>query len=189
MPACPNFFIVTGGPGAGKTAIVERLAARGFPTVAEPGRAILAEQAAIGGTAVHGGDAVVAFRDLMLQRDVAAFLRMADGDTDADVPVFFDRGIPDLIGYCRLIGVPVADHVRRAADTHRYSDTVFVPPPWREIYVQDALRSQDWDEAVRTYELIAAAYAECGYRTVAVPKAPVAERANFVLAAVDALGA
>jgi predicted ATPase len=33
----------------------------------------------------------------------------------ADAPVFFDRGIPGLIGYCRLIGVPVPDHIRNAA--------------------------------------------------------------------------
>lgn len=181
----PNFFILSGGPGSGKTSIVERLAARGFPTVVESGRAILAEQAAIGGTATHRFDPV-AFRDLMLRRDIAAYERMR---AETDVPVFFDRGIPELIGYCRLIGVPIADSVRRAAEAYRYNDTVFLTPPWREIYVQDALRSQDWDEAVRTYDLVAGAYGECGYRAVEVPKAPVAERANFVLATVDAQGA
>jgi guanylate kinase len=30
MPERRNFFVITGGPGAGKTSIVERLAARGF---------------------------------------------------------------------------------------------------------------------------------------------------------------
>src|SRR5690606_5939897 len=119
--------------------IIGRLAARGFPTVAESGRAILRQQAAIGGNAVHHGDAE-AYRELMLQRGVDDFERMS-GETD--VPVFFDRGIAELAGYSRLIGVAVPAHVRRAAALYRYNPTVFVAPPWPEIYVNDDLRRQD----------------------------------------------
>lgn len=173
----PNFFVISGGPGSGKTSIIERLAARGFPTVREAGRDILRQQAAIGGTSVHRVDAV-AFRELMLARGMDDYERMRH---ETDVPVFFDRGVTELSGYCHLIGVPVPDHVRRAAELYRYNPLVFITPPWPEIYAHDELRKQDADEAVRTYELCVEAYVEAGYAPVEVPRAPVAERASFVL--------
>jgi predicted ATPase len=177
-----NFFVITGGPGAGKTSIIERLAARGFATVAESGRAILRQQEAIGGTSVHWADAE-AYRELMLQRGMDDYERMI-GENDG--PVFFDRGVTELVGYCRLIGVPIPDHVRRAADVYRYNTTVFLAPPWAEIYANDDLRKQNLDEAMRSSALAGEVYAEFGYDVVEVPKAPVAERAAFVLRHADA---
>ena len=175
-----QFYVIIGGPGSGKTSIIDRLAARGFTTVAETGRAILRHQVAIGGTAVHWDDSVT-FRELMLARGIADYERMQDEDG----PVFFDRGVTELTGYCRLIGVPVPDHVRRAAELYRYNTTVFVTPPWPEIYAHDALRKQDEEEAVRTYELCVSAYVESGYVPVEVPRLPVSDRIAFILATID----
>ena len=177
-----NFFVITGGPGAGKTSIIERLAARGFPTVAESGRTILRQQEAIGGTSVHWADAE-AYRDLMLQRGMDDYERML---TETEGPVFFDRGITELVGYCTLIGVPVPDTVRRAGEIYRYNRIVFVTPPWPEIYANDALRKQDQTEAQRTFDLAVDAYTSFGYRIVEVPKLPIAERAAFVVQQADA---
>lgn len=39
-----NYFIFTGGPGAGKTTVVEHLRIRGFSTVEESGRKIIKQQ-------------------------------------------------------------------------------------------------------------------------------------------------
>ena len=89
------------------------------------------------------------------------------------------------VGYCRLVGLPVPAHVRRAGEIYRYSETVFLAPPWREIYRQDDLRRHDWAEAVRTFELIRDAYQEAGYRTVELPLASVSQRAAFVLGQID----
>jgi predicted ATPase len=176
----PNYFIISGGPGSGKSSIIERLAARGFTTVGEAGRAILREQAESGGNATHTGDAA-AFGDLMRERGIADFRRMRK----ADEPVFFDRGIAELVGYWRLIGLPVPPRVAAAAEEYRSNPLVFLAPPWREIYRQDAERKQDWDEAVRTFELIREAYFEAGYRAIELPLDSVARRVSFILGAVD----
>jgi predicted ATPase len=179
----PNYFVISGGPGSGKTSIIEKLAARGFTTVGETGRAILREQAESGGTVTHTGDPA-AFGELMLARGIADYKRMAKGDPDE--PVFFDRGIAELVGYWRLVGLPVPGHVSTAAAEYRTNTTVFLTPPWREIYRQDAERKQDWDEAVRTYERVRDAYAEAGYMTVDIPDDTVARRVSFILAEADA---
>ena len=181
MPYRPNFFIISGGPGAGKTSLIDTLDMRGFTTVAETGRAILREQAAIGGSAVHGKD-TAAYCTEMLKRGIADFNREKAGDE----PVFFDRGIAELPGYCRLVGLPVPEAVRQAAEIYRYNALVLLAPPWREIYRQDSERGQDWSEAVRTYELVREAYDEAGYETVEIPRDTVARRVAFILAEVDA---
>jgi predicted ATPase len=179
----PNYFIISGGPGSGKSSIIDRLDMRGFTTVAEAGRAIIREQEEKGGNAMHTGDAV-AFGELMLERGIADYRRMAR----ADEPVFFDRGIAELVGYWRLIGRDVAQHVRAAAQEYRSNAMVFLAPPWREIYRQDTERRQDCAEAVRTFELVRDAYGEAGYQTVELPLDTVARRVSFILGAVDEAG-
>ncbi len=63
----------------------------------------------------------------------------------------------------------------------RYDSRVFMTPPWREIYVGDAERRQGFDAAVAEYERLAEAYPLLGYRLDVLPRASVAERADFVL--------
>jgi predicted ATPase len=93
----------------------------------------------------------------------------------------FDRGVPDVIGYLSLCGLPVGDHVARAAELHRYRREVFIAPPWPEIFTQDAERKQSLNEAEATYHALAGAYERCGYGLVPLPRVPVAERVRFVL--------
>ena len=70
-------------------------------------------------------------------------------------------------------------------EAFRYNRRAFVMPPWGEIYETDRERKQDFAEAVRTYEALAATYAECGYELVEVPRTTVEDRMRFVL---DAAG-
>jgi len=170
-----RFVVISGGPGAGKSTLLAALAAVGYPIVPESGRSIIREQESIGGIGHHLGDRLL-YRELMLSRDMA-------GHADAslvDGPVFFDRGVPDLIGYSRLIGEPVPPHLRRAVAVCRYHRHVLLAPPWRAIYAADAERRQDFAEAVATFDAIAEGYAESGYALVELPLASVAERVEFV---------
>lgn len=96
-------------------------------------------------------------------------------------PVFFDRGVPDTVGYLRLCGLPVPDHLVNAAEKFRYARRVFIAPPWPEIFVQDEERKQMLDEARRTHDSVAGVYAELGYELVPLPLVPVDERVRFIL--------
>jgi predicted ATPase len=171
----PNFFVLTGGPGVGKTTLLRHLQALGERVVEESARAVIREQAAAGGRGVPWIDPM-AFAQLTAARDIGIFDAMA-GET---ARVFFDRGIMDSHG---VDGAPPWPALIEAIRTRRYNARVFVFPPWREIYETDAERKQGWAEAKATFEKIRGQLPRLGYEPVIVPKASVAERADFVRAA------
>ena len=105
---------------------------------------------------------------------------------DTAAPVFFDRGVPDVVGYLTLCGLPVPAHVERAAREVHYERQAFIAPVWPEIFVQDAERRQDLDEAQRTFDVMTEVYPRFGYTLIELPKAPIADRVAFVLANITA---
>lgn len=177
MPhAGERFIIVTGGPGAGKTTLLNALAAAGFPTAEETGRAIIKGQIAISGQALPWVDPVL-YAEMMLSWEIASYRKhIAGGEL-----CFFDRGIPDVIGYLRLLGLPVPAHMCNAAEMFRYHRRVFIAPPWPDIFVQDEERKQTVEEAAQTCDALAATYAELGYEPVEIPRCTVEARLSFVV--------
>ncbi len=51
-----RLFIITGGPGSGKSTVIDALAKRDISTMSEAGRAIIQDQVAIGGDGLAMGD-------------------------------------------------------------------------------------------------------------------------------------
>jgi predicted ATPase len=170
----PAFIVITGGPGAGKTSMIETLARAGFTIVAEAGRRVIRDQQAAGGGALPWTDPL-AFAEAMLARDIAAY----ESHRHARGPVFFDRGIPDVIGYLRLEGLAVPKHMLRAARTLRYRPRVLICPPWPAIYATDSERRQTPDIAARTYDAMVAVYTALDYELIEMPRVSIAERARF----------
>lgn len=179
MPADPveRFHVVTGGPGSGKTTLIEALAAAGLAHMPEGGRAIIRAQQAIEGKALPWRDRA-AFADQMLGWELRSH---AEAGALAG-PVLFDRALPDVVGYLKLCGLAVPPPVLRACHRFRYAANVFVAPPWPAIFVQDGERKQDMAEAMATYDRMIDVYVELGYTPVTLPLASVADRVRFVRA-------
>ena len=171
-----RFFVITGGPGSGKTSLIRALKERGLSCTAEAGRGIIQDQLQIEGRALPWNDPLL-FAELMLSWDMRSY-HEAEGIAGL---VIFDRGVPDVLGYLRLVGISVPEHVHNAVRTFRYSPVVFVAPPWREIFHPDNERKQDFDEAVRTHNALIATYTDLNYRLVEIPRLPVPDRATFVM--------
>ena len=171
-----NLFVISGGPGAGKTTTLLELEKLGLPHVPEVARQIIQEQVRSGGNALPWGNRK-RYTELMLERSIESFQE----NTPAVKPLLADRGIPDTLGYARLIGLPDTHLIEVACREYRYAPLVFLAPPWREIYGTDSERKQDFAEAERTYNVLMEVYRECGYETIALPKVTPLERARFVL--------
>ena len=170
--------VVSGCSGGGKSTLLAALAARGCRVVEEPGRRIVAEELARGGTALPWVDAeAFARRALELARADRARVEGAPGWT------FFDRGLVDAaVGLEHLTGTPAATTL----GDERYHAGVFLAPPWPEIYRTDSERQHGFEAAVAEYERLRAAYPALGYEVVLLPKAEVDRRVDFVLAALGA---
>ncbi len=170
-----HFFVVTGGPGAGKTSLITELARRGFQTFPESGRAIIREEVARGGDALPWADRMT-YAERMLERDLRAY-------EDAQAlsgPVIFDRGIPDIMGYLTLCGLPVPPHIAAAAKAARYNRRAFMAPFCDEIFTQDSERKHTRAEAEATCAVMRETYIALGYEMTELPRTDIASRADFV---------
>jgi predicted ATPase len=171
-----RFFVLTGGPGSGKTAVVEALKQSGYHCSVEAGRGVIQDQMLIAGRALPWEDRSL-FAELMLCWEMRSY-RVAQEQTGM---VFFDRGVIDVVGYLRLIGHAIPEHMEKAVENFPYHRRVFIAPPWEEIFRQDRERRQDFDEAVRTYHAMVTTYSRYGYELLELPRTSVKERLDFVL--------
>ena len=169
-----RFVVLSGCSGGGKSTLLAELARRGHAVVEEPGRRIVREETARGGRALPWVDA-----EAFLRRAVAMALDDRRQAEATEGWVFFDRGLVDAIsGLEEITGEPALGEY---GETHRYFPTVFLTPPWPEIYETDPERKHGFEQAVTEYDRLVRDYGRLGYDPVEVPKQPVAERADFVL--------
>ncbi|MCO6418202.1 AAA family ATPase [Siccirubricoccus sp. KC 17139] len=171
-----RFVILSGCSGGGKSTLLAELARRGHATVEEPGRRVIAAEQASGGQALP-------WLDLAGFARRAIALALADRAAAATRPgwVFFDRSLIDAAAALEhAAGEPA---LQRLGQAHRYHPTVFLTPPWPEIYATDPERRHGFDAAVAEYGRLVQAYQGLGYRLVILPKLSVARRADCLLAA------
>lgn len=120
-----NYFIFTGGPGAGKTTVVEHLRIRGFSTVEESGRKIIKQQVLSNENAVPWLDRQK-YASLMEKDSVISYLSHKKDDG-----IFiFDRGIPDTLGYSLLENLIISESLLKSCREYRYNPYVFLFPFW-----------------------------------------------------------
>jgi predicted ATPase len=172
----PNFFVLTGASGSGKSSIIAALEARGFVCVREIGRQVVKNElaAGTGRTPWQDGEA---FMELVLARSVEAFQSV----TERTAPVFFDRGIPECIGAAVVAHVAPLAHRLQATRNFRYNRRVFYTPPWREIYATDAERRHTFEQGLEYHRHELASYVACGYELLEVPRAAVDDRVDFIV--------
>jgi predicted ATPase len=176
-----RFVVISGCSGGGKSTLLAELARRGFGAVEEPGRRIVARELRTGGRAIPWIDpAAFARSAVALAREDRARAQGMKG------LVFFDRGLIDAAAaLAHATGGKPAQSLRT---TERYCRTVFLAPPWPEIYVTDPERRHGFDEAVAEYARLQEVYDDLGYDCSVLPKAAVAERADFILGSLEEAG-
>jgi len=166
--------LISGCSGGGKSTLLTKLAARGYAVVEEPGRRIVSQE-------LKGDGAALPWVDMAAFARRAIEMAMADHRAASEHLgwTFFDRGLIDAAAALQhLTGEPVLATLSVA---YRYHQTVFLTPPWPEIYITDPERRHGFDEAVAEYDRLASVYPALGYDVVILPKIAVASRADFIL--------
>lgn len=168
--------ILSGGPGVGKTTLLQALAGQGFAVVEESARAVIRERMAQG---LPPRPAPAAFAREVLQRDLEKLQRRTAGPGWT----FFDRSAVESLGSLHEAEPLDEAALAQALAGLDYHPTVFLLPPWRAIYATDAERDHPFEHCVRVDEALRRWYARCGYRCVEVPRDSVEARVRWVLAA------
>ncbi|PWY56671.1 ATPase [Legionella qingyii] len=175
-----NFYLITGGPGVGKSSVIKLLQMNSFTVVSEAARTIIKEQKQQGHNAIQV-DNRFKFCQLMLQQCLHDFLEYSEFVS----PVFFDRGLPDLLGYQSIASGAAWDNLIKdivlVNKQYRYNQRVFIFPPWQEIYTTDEERVHTFEQAVLAYDIVKEALISANYDLIEVPKLSVEQRVTFIL--------
>lgn len=169
-----RFIVISGCSGGGKSTLLEALAVRGFACVPEPGRRIVhLEQQT-------GGDALPWINPRAFAERAVAMAR-ADLAEAAKTPgvTFFDRGLVDAAVALAHAGGP--PYMETLGPVRAYGQTVFLAPPWPEIYATDAARKHGFAEAKAEYHRLVDAFGHLGYATCTLPKDSVDARISLIL--------
>ena len=170
-----QIFVLTGGPGFGKSTLIDYLRKLGYKVGDEVARNIIQEQKRIGGTVLPEKD-IRSFQKEVLNRRLAFYHSVDDEEI-----AFTDRAIPDQIAFARFNGFGVPEVLSRNSTEYRYNDKVFITPPWKEIYKNDSERTESYERACELHEIIVEIYREYGYSLIEIPCLNVDERVKFVL--------
>ncbi len=173
-----SFYIITGGPGVGKTTLLNSLEQAGYHIIPEDARRIIQEQMSLGGEGLPWKNKSY-YTSLMLDASVTSYLKALQ--LYSRTVCFFDRGIPDVLCYARMEKLPLASEVQTMTERYTYHPKAFILPPWLDIYATDSERRQTWEEACLTFKEMKKVYRKCGYQIIEVPKDTVENRRNFVL--------
>jgi len=169
--------VITGGPGFGKSSIIDELERRRYRVFHEVARQIIDRALANDAQATPWND-VMDFSNKVLEDRCAHY--------DIALPrawSFFDRGIPDIAAFMMADGIKIPEYIHQACMEKTYHTVVFITPPWKEIYANDEARPQSFEYAERIHEAIIKSYNHFGYTLLPLPKTTISKRADFVLKA------
>jgi predicted ATPase len=170
----PPWYVLTGGPSAGKTTLLNEFARRGYATVPEAARTVIEEEASAGRPYKEIRADEAAFQHKVLARKVET-----ERTLSRDTVTFFDRGIPDSDAYYRRIGIQAEPSLEAALPNVRYRKAFLL-----ELipFKADEVRKETSEDARRLNVLLRESYEKLGITVVDVPLMSIKQRADFVLA-------
>ena len=171
-----EIIVIIGGPGTGKTSIIEKLIANGHCCYPEISRQVTLEAQKQGIEQLFLKNPLL-FSELLLEGRKKQFEGACNEPHEV---VFLDRGIPDVLAYMHYIGDSYPSFFDAACREHIYT-RIFILPPWEEIYVSDRERYENFEQAKLIYNHLTETYQNYGYELIEVPKDSVDNRILFIL--------
>jgi predicted ATPase len=179
-------YVLTGAPGAGKTAVLGALRERGFPVVAEAATDVISQQQARGVAEPWQQDDFID-RIVALQRDRLGSAAAGPPGTAE----LHDRSVLCTLALARFLRHPetplLAAEVARVVAAGAYERAAFFIRPLGFI-VPTAARRISYRESLDFERLHEAAYLEHGFQLIEVSAAAVADRAALIADEIAARG-
>ena len=171
-----QLIVFIGGPGTGKTTLIEELLAQGYCCYPEISRQVTLEARKQGIEQLFLEKPLL-FSELLLEGRVNQYKSALQEPHNW---VFIDRGIPDVLAYMHYIGDSYPAHFDAACKEHLYTK-IFMLPPWEDIYISDEARYENFEQATLIHQHLVETYGQYGYQLIEVPKVSLPDRIAFVL--------
>ncbi|MGJ8666228.1 MAG: AAA family ATPase [Patiriisocius sp.] len=172
----PKRIVITGGPGSGKTVVIEHLEALGQTCMPEISRSVINEARKNGINQLFLTDPLL-FSQKLLEGRLAQF---KEGENYKGPHLFYDRGMPDVTAYMDFIGSHYTFDFEKPCFDHKY-DIVFLMPAWEKIYITDNERYETFEQAQLIQNHLHDGYKKYGYEVIEVPFDTIENRAQFIL--------
>jgi len=168
--------VITGGPGTGKSTLIDELLKRGFNCLPEISREIT-EMARRNGIEQLFLKNPMLFSEMLLEGRENQYKIATKMDTEL---IFFDRGIPDVHAYMNYISIDYPPVYIEKSTKYRY-DTIFITPPWEEIYITDNERYENFEQSLAIFNHLRKTYETLNYTLIEVPHGNITFRTDFIL--------
>ncbi len=175
-----EIVVIIGGPGTGKTTIIDTLKSMGHCCYPEISREVTLEAKKQGIEQLFLEKPLL-FSELLLEGRKKQF---ESAKKEAHEIVFLDRGIPDVLAYMHYIGDSYPSFFDLACKEHTYS-SIFILPPWEDIYESDNERYENFEQAQLIHNHLVETYEKYGYSIIEVPKDTVENRIDYILNALQ----
>jgi predicted ATPase len=156
---------IIGGPGTGKTTLINALRTKGYSCMEEISRQITLDAQEKGIEQLFLEDPLMFSEHLLLGRQ-KQFLA---ADSLQEEVVFFDRGLPDVVAYLDYLKCSYPDSFKTICSQHTYDN------------VQDNERYETFEQALILHDFLVKTYTDYGYSIIETPFGTVEERLNFIL--------
>ncbi|WP_333694388.1 ATP-binding protein [Flavobacterium sp.] len=175
-----DIIVITGGPGTGKTTIIEGLIEKGYTCFPEISREIINEARKQGIEQLFLENPLL-FSELLLEGRKKQYTAALEHPNPI---LFLDRGIPDILAYMHYIGDSYPSFFEEECRSNTYTK-VFLLPPWEEIYKCDEERYENFEQANLIFNHLKETYQSFGYKLIEVPKDTLDNRILFILEAIS----
>lgn len=171
-----KLILIIGGPGSGKTTLINELTNKGYVCYPEISRAVTKKAQEKGIDQLFLTEPLL-FSQLLLEGRIEQHQEAVKESANI---VFIDRGIPDVLAYMHFTGDQYPESFDIACKEHVYHQ-IFLLPPWESIYQSDEQRYENFEQASQIHEHLISTYKNYGYDLIEVPRDTVENRIDFIL--------
>jgi predicted ATPase len=169
-------IVLIGGPGTGKSTVLNKLKEKGFFCFNEVSREVILKAQKKGIDQLFLTEPLL-FSEMLLEGREEQYLK---AEKRKENIIFLDRGIPDVHAYMNYFKTTYPSLFIEKSKQYKY-DLIFHFSPWEEIYITDNERYETFKESIIIDKFLTKAYSELDYKIVNVPFGTVDERTDFII--------